>query len=249
MAAASGAQAQSSCRVVTRTAQEGLTPEGAIELLKGGNARFVAGQSVNCDFRKQVKDTAEGQYPFAAIVGCMDSRAPPELVFDQHIGSIFVVRVAGNVIDTDVLGSLEYACGHAGSKAIVVMGHEGCGGVKSAIDAAAKPVKGGEGGHAAGNLTTLLNRIQPAVRQTTVAGARTSNNAAFVDAVVRNNALMSASLILARSPVLNQLVHDHKIVLAVAVDNLHTGKVEFIRDKTPALPVKAGQTPAHPPKH
>ena len=166
-------------------------------------------------------------------------------MFDQHIGSIFVIRNAGNIINNDVLGSLEYACEHAGSKAIVVMGHEGCGAVKGAIDAAAPHAKGGEDGHAAANLTYLLNHIQPVVRSTTTTGERTSKNKAFVDAVVARNAFMSASLILSRSPVINHLVHEKKVVLAVAVDDLDTGKVQFIRDSLPAYAIKVpGHTSA-----
>src|ERR1700722_7672272 len=140
------------CAVFTKATQSATTSSEALRLLKEWNARFVAGQTTNCDLRMQVKERAQGQAPFAAILGCMDSRVPPELVFDQRIGGIFSIRIAGNFVNTDILGSLEYATQVAGAKLIVVLGHTDCGAVKGAVD----DVK-------LGNLTDMLANIRPAV--------------------------------------------------------------------------------------
>ncbi len=127
-AGAAAVRAQDSCSVLTKATQSAITPARALERLKEGNARFLAGRPVQCNLLAQVAQTAGGQAPFAAILGCMDSRVPPELVFDQRIGDIFVVRIAGNFVDTDIIGSLEYATKVAGAKLIVVLGHSDCGG-------------------------------------------------------------------------------------------------------------------------
>ncbi len=136
LAVVGSAQAQDACMVVSKAAQAATTPEAAIAALKAGNERFVAGKSVNCDLMAQVKITADGQYPIAAVVGCIDSRVPPELVFDQKLGAMFTARVAGNFVNTDILGSLEFACKITGAKAIVVLGHTDCGAIKGALDQA-----------------------------------------------------------------------------------------------------------------
>lgn len=133
-AAVSAVQAQDSCAVLTKESQTATTPDAALKRLIDGNARFVAGKTVNCDLMKQVKDTSTQQSPTAVIVGCIDSRVPPELVFDQRIGDIFSARVAGNFVNTDILGSLEFATAAAGSKLIVVLGHSECGAIKGAVD-------------------------------------------------------------------------------------------------------------------
>jgi carbonic anhydrase len=159
LAAAGGAQAQDACAVFTPERQRAITPQDALRMLQEGNARFVSGKMINCDLRKQVQATAHGQAPFAALVGCIDSRVPPELVFDQQLGSIFAARIAGNFVNTDILGSLEYSCKVVGAKAIVVLGHSDCGAIKSAIDQAKL-----------GNITEMLTHIEPAVTATKFAG-------------------------------------------------------------------------------
>ena len=136
MAGATAARAQDACSVVTADRQKATTPDAALQSLKDGNARFVAGSTINCDLRAQVKATANGQYPIAAIVGCIDSRVPPELVFDQRLGDVFAARIAGNFVNTDIIGSLEFATKLAGAKVIVVLGHTGCGAIKGAVDGA-----------------------------------------------------------------------------------------------------------------
>lgn len=219
LAGASGARAQSSCTVLTEETQTAITPRAAIELLKAGNHRFIDGKTINCDLKAQLKSTAGGQHPFAAVVGCIDSRVPPELLFDQHIGSIFVARVAGNIINNDILGSLEYACEHAGAKAILVLGHKGCGAVKAAIEDLHE-----------GHLTGLLSNIRPVVVTAKAPGAREASNAAFFDQVVIDNAKRAGHEILRRSHGLNELVREKKLIVAVAVDDVSTGKVEFIEE-------------------
>src|ERR1700678_4177833 len=177
-AGAAIARAQESCAVFTKNSQSATTPDQALARLKEGNARFLAGRSIHCDLRTQVKATAGGQAPFAAILGCMDSRVPPELVFDQRLGDIFAVRIAGNFVNKDILGSLEYATKVAGAKLIVVLGHTDCGAVKGAVD----DVK-------LGNLTATLAHIRPAVLQVTnTTSAATSKNKKFVQAVADQNA-------------------------------------------------------------
>jgi len=152
VAGATLARAQQSCGVFTKATQSATTSEQALTRLKEGNARFIAGRSMHCNLMTQVKDTASAQAPFAAILGCMDSRVPPELVFDQQIGDIFSMRIAGNFVNTDILGSMEYATFVAGTKLIVVLGHGDCGAIKGAVD----DVK-------LGNLTAALANIRPAV--------------------------------------------------------------------------------------
>src|ERR1700728_2558178 len=168
-----GVRADDLCAAFNKDAQAEITSEQALDRLKAGNARFVAGHPVHCNPQSQVKATASGQAPFAAVLGCMDSRTAPELVFDQRIGDIFSVRVAGNFVNTDILGSLEYATQVAGAKLIVVLGHSDCGAVKGAID----HVK-------LGNLTAALENIQPAVKEVTAAdGAANSKDKKFVQRV------------------------------------------------------------------
>ena len=165
--AATAVRAQSlECAVFTPDRQKSTAPDEAIALLKAGNERFISGKSVNCNLMAQVKQTAKGQSPFAAIVGCINSRVPPELVFDQRIGDVFCARVAGAIANTDIIGSLEYSTKVAGARAIVVLGHNFCGAIKSAVD----DVK-------LGNITALLKNFQPALATLTKAdGHRDSHN-------------------------------------------------------------------------
>src|ERR1700691_1498827 len=201
-----------------KDAQTEITTEQALERLKAGNARFVAGHPVHCNPQSQVKATAGGQAPFAAVLGCMDSRTAPELVFDQRIGDIFAVRIAGNFVNTDILGSLEYATQVAGAKLIVVLGHSDCGAVKGAIDHVQL-----------GNLTAALENIQPAVAEVTVAdGPSDSKNKKFVQKVSDRNAQDAAGQLTSRSKVLASLVDDHKLTIVAAMHDLSTGVVTWL---------------------
>ena len=215
-AAAGGAQAQDACAVFTPGRQKATSPQEALRMLREGNERFVSGKTINCDLMKQVRETSHGQAPFAAIVGCIDSRVPPELVFDQRLGSIFAARIAGNFVNTDIIGSLEFSCKLVGAKAIVVLGHSECGAIKGAIDQAKL-----------GNLTEMLSRIEPAVAATRIEGKRTSKDKKLVQAVADTNARLAARMILDRSPVLKEMADKKEIVVAAAMHDLETGRVTF----------------------
>jgi carbonic anhydrase len=211
------AHAADACAVMTRDLQKNVSPDDAVNRLKEGNARFVSGKTINCDLMAQVKGTASGQAPFAAIVGCIDSRVPPELVFDQRIGDVFCARVAGNFINTDIIGSLEFAAKVAGTPAIVVLGHSECGAIKGAID----HVK-------LGNLTAMLANIDPAVKATKASGARDSKNAAFVQAVAENNVTMGVAMLTKKSAVLKELVAAKRLRIVGAMHDVATGRVSFM---------------------
>ena len=200
----------------TRSVQAGITPERALSILKAGNQRFAAGHPVSHDYRRQVSQTALGQYPFASVVGCIDSRASPELVFDQGIGDIFVARVAGNTVNEDILGSLEYAAKVAGSRAIVVLGHTSCGAIKGACD-----------GVKMGNLTTLLEKFTPAVDAVQTSGERNSKNREFVDGVTEMNVQLVVKAIRERSPILAELESAGKLKIVGALYNTSNGKVKW----------------------
>jgi len=204
--------------VQTAESQASITPEMAIELLKKGNQRFVANQTIQRDISTQVVQTGTGQYPFAAVLGCIDSRVPAEYVFDQGIGDIFNARVAGNFVNTDILGSLEFACKAAGSKAIVVMGHSSCGAVKGACDHVEL-----------GNLTHMLSNIQPAIDSVTGHYEdKSSKNAAYVQEVADRNVALTVAKIKSDSPVLNELYENGEIDIVGAMYDVHTGVVSFI---------------------
>ncbi|MNS25003.1 Carbonic anhydrase [compost metagenome] len=197
---------------------EELTPNDALTILMDGNTRFVNGISKNKNFLSKVEETGTQQRPFAAILSCMDSRAPVEILFDQGIGDVFSVRIAGNVVSENVLGSLEYAVGVSGSKLIMVMGHTNCGAVKGACD------------HVEfGNLTGLLNKIQPAVTAGNAGdGEKNSKNDAFVEDVTRLNIQNSINSILQQSEVIKKLTEEGKISLVGAVYNVSKGTVELL---------------------
>jgi len=215
---AAAARAEDLCGVFTKAMQSGMSATQALDRLKEGNARFVAGRSIHCNTQTQVKLTAAGQAPFAAVPGCMDSRTAPELVFDQRLGDIFVVRVAGNFVNTDILGSFEYATDVLGAKLIVVLGHSDCGAVKGAID----HVK-------LGNLTAALENIQPAVAEVTAAdGAGNSKDKKFVQKVGERNAQDAAGQLITRSKVLASLVDDHKLTIVAGMHDLSTGVVTWL---------------------
>lgn len=194
-----------------------MTPDLALQLLKDGNQRFTSGLSANRDLLQKVQETKDGQKPFAAILSCMDSRAPAELIFDQGIGDIFNIRIAGNVISPYVLGSLEYAVAVAGSKLILVMGHTGCGAIKGACD----DVK-------LGNLTDLLAQIKDSVNnETTENEDRTGQNQTFVDKVSLLNVLHSVEQMKAESTVIREFVENGTIKIVPAMYNISTGIVSF----------------------
>lgn len=205
------------CAAPTKEVQIATTSAQALARLKEGNSRFVAGRSVYCDAREQVKNTANGQAPFAAILGCMDSRVPPDLVFDQPLGAIFSVRIAGNFVNVDILGSLEYATKVAGTKLIVVLGHSDCGAVKGAID----DVK-------LGNLTATLANIRPAVAKVAaIDGEHNSKDKKFVQLVADENAKEAAAMLASRSEVLTALVNEHKLMIVAAMHDVGTGSVRW----------------------
>lgn len=199
--------------------QDAMTPEMAIDKLKAGNRRFVKGSMHNRDLSAQAQRTAAGQYPFAVVLSCLDSRSAPEIIFDQGVGDLFVARVAGNVISDDMLGSFEFATKVAGSKVIVVMGHSACGAVMGACD-----------GVELGHLTGLLAKITPAVEATPVAAdaQRNASNAAFVEAVTEANTKLQVAEILRQSPILKALVDEGQIKVVPAMHNLSTGEVKFL---------------------
>lgn len=212
----SGAKANT-CVMPTQERQAALTPQGVVDELLAGNQRFVSGNMVNCDLNAQVLQTSEGQYPIAAVVGCIDSRVPPEMVFDQHIGDIFSARVAGNFVNTDILGSLEFACFVAGSKAIVVLGHSSCGAVKGAIDQVEL-----------GNLTAMLERIEPAIEAAGPTDMRSSSNTEFVQRVADANVSLTVNAIMEQSEVLAGMVEAGELVIVGAMHDVATGQISLI---------------------
>ena len=215
--ATSGRLARAAVPAMTREDQAATTPDKALQMLKEGNKRFVSGRMHQRDLMAQVKATASGQYPFAVVIGCIDSRVPPELVFDQGIGDIFSPRIAGNFVNTDIIGSSEFATRLAGAKLILVLGHTECGAVKGACDNAQL-----------GNLTHTLSNIMPAVYSVTnVPGARDSKNAAFVQKVAEANVRLSVTALTDRSGVLQDLVAKGNLKVAGAMHDIATGRVTF----------------------
>lgn len=205
--------------VITAEQQKALTPDAVLQSLKDGNRRFVNNNVTARDHSSLVRDASFGQFPKAVILSCVDSRIPVEDVFDKGIGDIFVARVAGNIINDDILGSMEFGCKVSGAKLIVVLGHSSCGAVKSAID----NVK-------LGNITTLLNKIKPAVvKSQNYTGEKTSKNEEFTDLVGRNNVLNSIELIKSKSPILKQMLEKGEIKIAGAYYDMKTGEVTFIQ--------------------
>jgi carbonic anhydrase len=212
-----GAAHAESGAALTREAQAAITPDKALEMLEQGNRRFVSDKPLARDLPAQVRQTAQGQYPFAAIVSCLDSRIPPEIVFDRGIGDLFVARVAGNFVNDDILGSLEFATKLAGAKLIVIMGHTECGAIKGACDAAQL-----------GLLTATLANINPAV--TAVQGdftTRSSKNAEFVQAVADMNVKLTMQKLRDRSVVLREMLDKGEIGMVGAMYDVSTGKVSF----------------------
>jgi len=202
---------------LTKSQRDAMTPEDILAMMKKGNERFRKGlRSDTRSFLAQQKASATGQYPAAALLSCIDSRAPAETIMDLGIGDIFNCRVAGNVSNEDILGSMEFACKLAGAKVVLVMGHTACGAIKGAIDNAEL-----------GNLTGLLSRIKPAVSETAYTGERTAKNYGFVDAVARKNVELTIASIRQHSAVLTGMEKSHAVVITGAMYNLETGAVEF----------------------
>src|SRR5690606_34154128 len=187
--------ANAECAVYTANRQRALSPDEAIGLLREGNERFASGRTVNCDLLAQAKETSADQAPFAAILGCMDSRVPPELVFDQRIGDVFSVRIAGNFADRNIIGSLEFATKVTGVRAIVVLGHGSCGAIRGAIDDVQL-----------GNLTATLANIRPVVESAVYEGDRSTRNPAFVQAVAEANVRRTVALLTQESEINAALV-------------------------------------------
>jgi len=198
--------------------QMDATPAQVLDSLKRGNERFASGKPQPRDMLHDQQVTAAGQYPHAVILSCIDSRAPAEFIFDQGIGDLFNARIAGNIADNDLVGSMEFACNVAGAKLIVVMGHTSCGAVKGAVDRVQL-----------GNLTGLLDKIQPAVEALKdMSGEHTSKNTAFVEAVAETNVRLTVEKIRELSPILKGMESEGKIQIVGCVYDLATGKVKFL---------------------
>jgi carbonic anhydrase len=202
---------------LSREQRDKMTPDEVLEMLRRGNERFRSGKMQGHDYLAQQRATVSGQYPAAAILSCIDSRAPAEIVLDTGLGDTFNARVAGNIADGDLIGSLEFACAAAGAKLILVMGHTACGAIKGAID-----------GVQLGHLTGLLNKIKPAVAATAYSGERSSKNAAFVDAVALSNVRRTVEDIRRESSVLAELEHTGKIRMAGSMYHLADGLLEVL---------------------
>lgn len=221
LAAPVSAQDRDLTAPLTAETQAALTPMEVLQLLKDGNQRFLNNEPVERDFLDQVRQTAGGQYPMASILGCIDSRVPHEIVFDKGVGDIFSARVAGNFVNTDILGSLEFATAAAGSKVIVVLGHTECGAVKGACDHVEL-----------GNLTSTLANIAPAVYAVgdDIEGERSSKNKEYVQAVAHENVEMTVRNMVERSPVMRGLVEEGKLLVVGAMHDVATGEVMFFED-------------------
>jgi carbonic anhydrase len=208
-------------KTLNKELQSQITPRKALEILKKGNDRFVNNLKANRNLLEQVNETSDGQWPFATILSCIDSRTSAELIFDQGLGDIFSVRIAGNIANTDILGSMEFACKVAGSKLIVVLGHTKCGAVKGACDHVEM-----------GNLTELLSKLQPAVyaERDTPMHERNSKNIGFVENVASINVRRTVKNIIERSFIIEQMVENGEIGVVGAMYNIETGMVEFYDD-------------------
>lgn len=203
----------------TKETQATMTPQKALEFLKEGNVRFQNNLKANRNLLEQVNDTSDGQFPFATILSCIDSRVSAELVFDQGLGDIFSVRIAGNFVNEDILGSMEFACKLAGTKLIVVLGHTSCGAVKGACDDAKL-----------GNLTSMLSKIKPAVNAVAEpkdASLRNSKNLDFVDNVSAKNVQLTIDRIMKESEVLAEMQSNGEIKIVGAMYDINTGEVNF----------------------
>ncbi len=207
-------------KTLTKEIQSAITPSMALTLLNEGNKRFLNNLKVNRNLLQQANETSDGQHPFAIILSCIDSRTSAELIFDQGLGDIFSVRIAGNIINEDILGSMEFACKVAGSKIIVVLGHTKCGAVKGACDHIEM-----------GNLTALLSKIRPAVDDETLTKEnRNSNNSVFVENVATINVKRTVKSIMQRSPILKEMIESGQIGIVGGTHDISTGEVNFYPD-------------------
>jgi len=203
----------------TKETQAVLTPESSLQLLKEGNIRFKNNTRADRNLLEQVVDTAKGQFPFATVLSCIDSRAPAELLFDQGLGDIFNIRIAGNFINEDILGSMEFACKLAGSKVVLVLGHTSCGAIKGACDHARL-----------GNLTALIEKLEPAVEavaEPSDTNLRNSSNLEFVNEVAKTNVHMNIANIRSASPILAEMEKNGEIMICGGMYNVSNGDVNF----------------------
>ena len=204
-------------KTLTKEIQNAITPNMALDLLKEGNRRFVNNLKINRNLLQQANDTSDGQHPFAVILSCIDSRTSAELIFDQGLGDVFSVRIAGNIVNDDILGSMEFGCKVAGAKIIVVLGHTKCGAVKGACDNVSL-----------GNLTGLIAKIKPAVDQEVeTKEKRNSSNSTFVENVAELNVSLSVKNILLKSAVISEMVKNEEITIVGGVHDISTGEVKF----------------------
>jgi len=204
-------------KTLTKEMQSAITPALALEILKDGNKRFVSNLKVNRNLLQQANETSDGQHPFAVILSCIDSRTSAELIFDQGLGDVFSVRIAGNIVNEDILGSMEFGCKVAGAKIIVVLGHTKCGAIKGACDNVAL-----------GNLTSLISKIKPAVEQEmTTTENRNSSNSSFVENVAELNVSLSVKNILLKSPIIAEMVKNGDIGIVGGIHDITTGEVKF----------------------
>ncbi len=215
-------------KTLTKEMQAAITPTMALEILIKGNDRFVHNLKANRNLLQQANETSDGQHPIAVILSCIDSRTSAELIFDQGLGDVFSIRIAGNILNEDILGSMEFGCKVAGAKIIIVLGHTKCGAIKGACDHVEM-----------GNLTALLSKIQPAVYdEKTVTDNRNSGNSEFVEKVARINVKRTVIAILERSPILKEMIEKGEIGIVGGTHDLPTGMVNFYEDtriiKSPA---------------
>ena len=202
----------------TKENQDKVTPTQALKYLKEGNARFLNNIKVSRDLLKQVNQTSEGQFPFATILSCIDSRVSIELIFDQGLGDIFSIRIAGNILNDDILGSMEFAIGVANSKIVLVLGHTKCGAITSACN-----------NYKSGYITGLLSKINPAIEMDTITKIdRNGQNLTFVNRVAEINVHLTINQIIAKSTVLRELENDGKILIVGGIYDVETGIVEFV---------------------
>jgi carbonic anhydrase len=205
-------------KTLTKEMQSAITPSVALEILKDGNKRFVSNLKINRNLLQQANETSDGQHPFAVILSCIDSRTSAELIFDQGLGDVFSVRIAGNIVNEDILGSMEFGCKVAGAKIIVVLGHTKCGAVKGACDNVAL-----------GNLTGLIAKIKPAVDEESVTSEnRNSSNGVFVENVAELNVSLSVKNILLKSPIIADMVKNGDIGIVGGIHDIATGEVNFL---------------------
>jgi carbonic anhydrase len=204
-------------KTLNKEMQAAITPSMAIQILKDGNKRFMNNLKANRNLLEQVNETSDGQHPFAVILSCIDSRTSAELIFDQGLGDIFSIRIAGNIVNEDILGSMEFACKVAGAKVIVVLGHSKCGAIKGACDHVEM-----------GNLTALLSKIQPAVfDEKSVVDNRSSSNSEFVEKVASINVNRTVQAIVERSPILKEMIENGEIGIIGGMHTISNGEVIF----------------------